>query len=168
MEVLTYLTLFLFPTLRPVSSVFLELVKHTSFTGSLFLTLECLEFSTPNRHMVDSVNSFHYNLSKWAFPPPPPPDTLSKDCYQPGSSCPTGSSKTLRCRDFQQRELIHTAAKQGDGRTHLKSASLRARGSGYWWHEEWRSSGPRCREHGEGGEKWLEKGVVIIVLRRHN
>ena len=35
-----------------------------------------------------------------------------------------------------KREFIHKAAKAGDGRTSLKSASLEARSSGYLWDKE--------------------------------
>ena len=37
---------------------------------------------------------------------------------------------------MQQRQFIHKAVKQGDQRTNLKSASLKAKGPGYLWDEE--------------------------------
>lgn len=54
------LTLLLFPTsLQPhVSLVFLELAKPNSFTGSLLLSTDYLEFSPSHRHTTHFLTSF--------------------------------------------------------------------------------------------------------------
>ena len=41
-----------------------------------------------------------------------------------------------RPRFAAEKGVIHEAAKQGNGRTNLKSASLKVRGSGYLWDKE--------------------------------
>lgn len=42
-------------------------------------------------------------------------------------------AKMLRWRDLQQKESIHKAASSGDGKTSLRSTSLKARTLGYLW-----------------------------------
>lgn len=71
------------------------------------------------------------------------------DCYQTRAICwPHSKPNTETLRFATEKTFIYKAAKGGDGRTNLKSTSLRARGLGYLWGKG--EGGLRC------GERWLE------------
>ena len=100
---------------------------------------------------------------------------ISKGSYSPGLSWAAErqhlqtfyqtrvpEAKTLRCRGLPQREGLFTrkTGREWNGRMNLESASLKAR---YLCHKEGKSS-----EVGGSQETWLEKGAVIVLLRRRN
>ena len=83
-------------------------------------------------------------------------------CYWTRLVCPKRPKpNTEMPRVVAEKGFLHKAAKWGDGRTILKSASLRVRGLGYLW-VEYRV----VRGAGEGDLR-QEKGEVIAALHRH-